>query len=126
MAEGSLKKTCGCKDANGRRLGVGCPQLRRPGGSWSAVHGRWAYQLELPPPPGSTRRRQLRRSGFTTRDHAADELRHAQNLLKIAGGDPTLRGRSPPCSSPSKPASPYRRRKRSPAAFAPDFRRPPR
>ncbi len=90
MAEGSLKKTCGCKDANGRRVGVGCPQLRRPSGSWSPTHGRWAYQLELPPQPGNTRRRQLRRSGFATRDDAAAELRDAQALLNLAGGDATL------------------------------------
>jgi integrase len=88
MATGSVKKTCACKDDNGRRLGTRCPLLRRPGGGWSPAHGRWGYQLELPPPPGTTRRRQLRRSGFATRDDATAELVHAQGLLHLAGRDP--------------------------------------
>jgi hypothetical protein len=66
------------------------PSARRPGGSWSPNHGRGAYQLELPPPPGRIGRRQLRRSVFASRDDAVAELRHAQDLLGLAGRDTTL------------------------------------
>src|SRR4051794_736129 len=86
MTQGSLKKTCSCKDGAGRRLGPRCPDLRRPGGSWHPTHGWWAFQLELPTTPGG-RRRQLRRSGFDTREAAAAERDHAKNLLKLAGRD---------------------------------------
>jgi integrase len=92
VPEGSIKKTCACKDDHGRRLGTRCEKLRRPGGSWSPTHGRWAYQLELPAAAGTTRRRQLRRSGFATREDAIAERAHAQALLELAGGDPTLAG----------------------------------
>src|SRR3954452_22106655 len=86
MTQRSLKKTCSCKDGAGRRLGPRCPDLRRPGGSWHPTHGWWAFQLELPTTPGG-RRRQLRRSGFDTREAAAAERDHAKNLLKLAGRD---------------------------------------
>jgi hypothetical protein len=92
VAEGSIKKTCACRDDRGRRAGVHCPKLRRPGGGWSPTHGRWAYQLELPPAADSPRRRQLRRTGFATREDAVAERGHAQALLKLAVGDPTLAG----------------------------------
>lgn len=88
MAEGSIKKICNCKDDNGRRYGPRCPQLYRTTGSWSPTHGWWAYQLELPPERGGTRRRQLRRSGFDTRDGAAAERDHALMLLGLAAGIP--------------------------------------
>jgi integrase len=88
MAEGSIKKTCNCRDEQGRRFGVRCPQLYRATGSWSPTHGRWAYQLELPPQRGSTRRRQLRRTGFDTREAAAAERDHALMLLQLAAGIP--------------------------------------
>ena len=89
MAEGSTSKYCTCRDQTGRKLGVNCPKLRRPGGAWSATHGRWAYQLELPPTPDGTRR-QLRRRGFDTRDDAVAERNHAQELLALAGTNPAL------------------------------------
>ncbi|MEV6491569.1 tyrosine-type recombinase/integrase [Actinoplanes sp. NPDC051633] len=88
MNKGSIRKTCSCRDAaTDRRIGARCPDLRRPGGSWSPSHGWWAYQLELPAAPGTARRRQLRRSGFATRDAAATELDHAETLLALAGRD---------------------------------------
>jgi integrase len=88
MSEGSVYKRCTCKDPAGRRLGGKCPRLRR-GGGWNPHHGAWGYQLELPPGP-DRRRRQLRRSGFTSREGAVDERDHARGLLDLAAGDPRL------------------------------------
>jgi integrase len=85
MAEGSIFKRCSCRDQKGASLGVGCPKLRRPGGWWSPTHGRWGYQLELPPTPAG-KRRQLRRGGFDTRDAALAERDQAKTLLALAGG----------------------------------------
>jgi integrase len=89
MAEGSVYKRCSCRDEQDLKLGTRCPKLRRPGGSWSPTHGRWGYQLELPPKPGGSRR-QLRRTGFDTRDDAIAERSHAQSLLDLARDDTTL------------------------------------
>ncbi|MEU4782463.1 hypothetical protein [Micromonospora sp. NPDC023633] len=47
------------------------------------------YQIELPVRPQQTRR-QLRRSGFDSRDTATSELRHARGLLELADGDTNL------------------------------------
>ncbi|WP_370040065.1 tyrosine-type recombinase/integrase [Micromonospora sp. M71_S20] len=49
----------------------------------------WGYQIELPVRPRQTRR-QLRRSGFDSRDTATSELRHARSLLELADGDTDL------------------------------------
>ncbi|GAA1503558.1 tyrosine-type recombinase/integrase [Dactylosporangium maewongense] len=89
MAEGSIAKHCSCRDSDGRRLNGNCPKLRRPGGAWSPTHGRWAYQLELPPTAAGVRR-QLRRRGFDTRDDALGERGQAQELLALAGTNATL------------------------------------
>ncbi len=89
MAEGTIFKTCSCKDANDRRLRGRCPKLRRPGGGWSPTHGWWAYQLELPRKTSGARR-QLRRSGFNTRDEAVAERTHALTVLALAAGDATV------------------------------------
>lgn len=89
MAEGSIFKRCACRDAGGKKLGSHCPRLRRAGGSWSPTHGRWGYQLELPPATGGDRR-QLRRITFDTRDEAAKDLDKANQLLALAGDDTTL------------------------------------
>lgn len=87
ISEGSITKRCTCKDpTTGKRLNTGCPKLRRPGGSWSAIHGTWGFQLELPTAPGRGRR-QLRRSGLDSRDAARAELDYARSLLALAGGD---------------------------------------
>jgi integrase len=82
--EGSVTKRCSCKDPDtGKRLGTGCPKLRRAGGAWSSTHGSWGYQLELPTLPGRPRR-QLRRFGFARSEDAARELDHARSLLALA------------------------------------------
>ncbi|MEU4476466.1 tyrosine-type recombinase/integrase [Micromonospora sp. NPDC023966] len=64
------------------------PKLRR-GGGWNPHHGNWGYQLELPP-DATGKRRQLRRSGFGSRDAAVAERDHARALLDLAGRDKTL------------------------------------
>ncbi|MBQ1022820.1 tyrosine-type recombinase/integrase [Micromonospora sp. C95] len=85
--EGALTKRCTCTDPDtGKRLGSRCPKLRRPGGGWHPTHGVWGYQVELPIRPAQPRR-QLRRSGFDSRDAATTELRHARALLDLADGD---------------------------------------
>jgi integrase len=83
MNEGSISKRCTCKNDAGKRLGAQCPKLHR-GGGWNPHHGSWGYQLELPP-AGGGRRRQLRRTGFDTRDAAVAERDHARSLLDLAG-----------------------------------------
>src|SRR4051812_7011450 len=89
MAQGTLAKHCSCRDEHARRIGAHCPKLRRPGGAWSANHGRWRYQLELPTRPDGGRG-QLGRGAFDARDDAIAELEHAKNLLNIAGNDTDL------------------------------------
>jgi integrase len=90
ISEGSITKRCTCNDpTTGKRLNAGCPKLRRPGGSWSPVHGNWGYQLELPTVSGRSRR-QLRRGGLDSRDAARAELDHARSLLALAEGDEYL------------------------------------
>src|SRR5690242_16447324 len=89
MAEGSIFKRCACRGANGKKLGNACPHLRRAGGSWSPTHGRWGYQLELPPTAAGDRR-QLRRITFDSRDEAAKDLDKANELLALAGDDAAL------------------------------------
>lgn len=91
MANGSVYKRCSCTNPQGKRLGTRCPQLRRPGGAWHPHHGTWAYQLELPTTSGT--RRQLRRSGFATREQAHTGLDHARDLLTLAAGDPARAAR---------------------------------
>jgi integrase len=75
---------------DGKRLGAKCPKLRR-GNGWNPHHGTWAYQLELPP-NATGKRRQLRRSGFDTREEAIAERDHARTLLALAGKDPAITG----------------------------------
>jgi integrase len=83
MAAGTTYKQCGCREG-GKRLGQQCPKLRRGNGTWSPVHGRWYYQLELPPRADGRRRPPLRRGGFDTQTDAELELRQARELLAIA------------------------------------------
>src|SRR5947209_4817715 len=89
MAEGSVFKYCSCRETDGRKLLGRCPKLRRPGGGWSPTHGRWGYQLELPP-KATGERRQLRRTSFESRDTALAERDQAQALLVLAGDDTSL------------------------------------
>nr|WP_238432315.1 N-terminal phage integrase SAM-like domain-containing protein [Micromonospora tarensis] len=88
MADGSITKQCGCRK-DGKRLGAKCPKLRR-GDGWNPHHGNWAYQLELPTDAGN-KRRQIRRSGFTNREHAASERDNARALLDLAGTNALMR-----------------------------------
>jgi len=84
MAAGNTFKQCGCRGEDGTRLGQQCPRLRRGNGTWSTRHGRWYYQLELPPRADGARRAPLRRGGFDTQTDAEQELRQARELLAIA------------------------------------------
>ncbi|MGH3381647.1 MAG: tyrosine-type recombinase/integrase [Pseudonocardiaceae bacterium] len=84
MASGRMFKQCGCRDSEtGRALGQKCPQLRRADGRWSRHHGRWTYQLELPPNADGSRRNPLRRGGFASQDAAEEEITQAVELLAI-------------------------------------------
>ncbi|MGI5214874.1 tyrosine-type recombinase/integrase [Plantactinospora sp. CA-290183] len=105
MAEGSILKRCSCRDENGKKLGIRCPQLRRATGAWSATHGRWAYQLELPPLLDGPRR-QLRRSGFDSRDDAVAECGQAKALIDLAGDDQKVRSEIATMLVTVKPGSP--------------------
>jgi integrase len=84
MAAGTTYKQCGCRGEDAKRLGQQCPKLRRGNGSWSTRHGRWYYQLELPPCADGARRAPLRRGGFDTQAAAEQELGQARELLAIA------------------------------------------
>lgn len=91
MSPTPLFKRCSCRDENKKKLGSNCPKLRRPGGGWNATHGRWGYQIELPPSPSEPDNRwQLRRPGFHTTDAANADRRHAESLLELADGDPHI------------------------------------
>jgi integrase len=84
---GSTYKQCSCRDAvTGKTLGRKCPKLRR-GNAWSATHGTWYYQTELPPRADGTRRPPLRRGGFASSDDAQAELDQVRDLLAIAPRD---------------------------------------
>jgi len=83
MAAGTTYKQCGCREG-AKRLGRHCPKLRRGNGTWSPVHGRWYYQLELPPRADGRRRPPLRHGGFDTQTDAEADLRQARELLAIA------------------------------------------
>ena len=84
MGDGITYKQCGCHGADGKRLGRTCPRLRRRNGTWNPAHGRWHYQLELPPHADGSRRNPLRRGGFATQAEAEQEMDQARELLGIA------------------------------------------
>jgi integrase len=94
MSDGYFFKRCGCRDPQTGKLykGSSCPKLRRRGGTWSADHGTWAYQLELPR-TADRRRRLLRRGGFATQRDAQTERDHARALLDLATRDQAVRAR---------------------------------
>jgi hypothetical protein len=86
-AEGTLFKVCRCRDPEtGKSLRATCPKLRRQNGSWRPDHGRWTYQLELPPTADGNRR-QLRPPPFVDRAAAEDELDAVRRLLDLPHGD---------------------------------------
>lgn len=91
MSQGSISKRCGCREPQtGKMLGAKCPRLRRRGGAWSADHGTFRYQLELPR-DAADNRRLLRRSGFSTITDATADIGQAKALLELAGTDTDAR-----------------------------------
>src|SRR5690606_28078605 len=84
--EGSVFKRCACRDESGRPLGVKCARLKRPSGAWSANHGTWGFQIELPH-TAEGRRRQARRTGLADQAGARRELGKVKALLEVAEGD---------------------------------------
>ncbi|MDT5024689.1 MAG: hypothetical protein QOE61_1115, partial [Micromonosporaceae bacterium] len=84
---GTTFKRCNCRDPHTRRpLGQAGPDLRRPGGAWSARHGVWHYQIELPARADGTRR-PLRRGGYDSQTVAEAELDRIRAAFAVA--DPT-------------------------------------
>lgn len=65
--KGSVFKRCGCRRSDGRKLGRGCPNLKRPG------HGSWNYAVEVEPTHNG-KRRVVARAGFATRRDAEHAL----------------------------------------------------
>ena len=82
--KGRTFKRCGCTDQQtGKELGNACPKLRRRNGTWSADHGVWHIQLELPRRDNGTRRT-LRRGGFPTLRDAESEIDKISALIAVA------------------------------------------
>ena len=82
--KGRTFKRCGCTDSQtGKELGNACPKLRRRNGTWSADHGVWHIQVELPRRDDGTRR-PMRRGGFTTLRDAETEIDKIGTLIAIA------------------------------------------
>jgi integrase len=82
--KGSTFKRCSCRDPdNGRRLGQSCPQLRRPGGTWSRSHGRWYWQFELPA-TADGRRRPIRHGTYVSQTDAEVVLDRIRAALAVA------------------------------------------
>ncbi|MGH3720552.1 MAG: tyrosine-type recombinase/integrase [Pseudonocardiaceae bacterium] len=92
--KGRTFKRCGCTDQQtGKELGNTCPKLRRRNGTWSADHGVWHIQIELPRRDNGTRR-PLRRGGFTTLRDAETEIDKISALIAVADPrDTTARAR---------------------------------
>lgn len=81
---GRTFKRCGCTDPHtGKELGNACPKLRRRNGTWSAEHGVWHLQIELPKRDNGTRRT-MRRSGFATLRDAETEIDKIGTLIALA------------------------------------------
>jgi integrase len=83
VAAGTTFKACGCREG-GKLLGKQCSRLKRKGGGWSASHGSWYYQLELPAHADGRRRNPVRRGGHASQDAAEAELDRGKELLGIA------------------------------------------
>ncbi|WP_216211161.1 tyrosine-type recombinase/integrase [Amycolatopsis aidingensis] len=81
--KGRTYKRCACVDpATDKRLGTKCPTLKRPNGTWSATHGSWCYQAELPRRADGTRR-PLRVGGFPGQTEAQAALDHVAALVQL-------------------------------------------
>jgi hypothetical protein len=92
--KGRTFKRCGCTDQQtGKELGNACPKLRRRNGTWSADHGVWHIQVELPRRDNG-KRRTMRRGGFTTLRDAETEIDKIGTLIAVADPrDTTARAR---------------------------------
>ncbi|WP_372491786.1 tyrosine-type recombinase/integrase [Nocardiopsis dassonvillei] len=87
VREGSTFKRCTCRHPDTRTpVGARCPKLRRRNGTWSSTHGRWGYQIELPP-TAEGKRRQARKVGLACQEDALGELAHIKILLETAHAD---------------------------------------
>lgn len=80
-------KRCKCRDDDGRELGAQCPRLKRRTGTWSASHGTWYGQADLPVPDGQPRAR-LRAGGFASQDGMRAWFTAAIRLLEIPEAGP--------------------------------------
>jgi len=58
-------RRCGCRDENGKLLGMHCAKL-----SADPKHGTWTYRLEAGIDPKTGKRHQIRRGGFATKRDA--------------------------------------------------------
>ncbi|NUR27929.1 MAG: tyrosine-type recombinase/integrase [Catenulispora sp.] len=65
-----------------RRLGAGCPQLRR-GTGWNPRHGSWHYQIEVNMGPNADRAH-LGRGGLATSDEAEAQITAIRTLVAIS------------------------------------------
>jgi integrase len=70
---GSIRKRCQCRDEEGRPL----KQCRK-------AHGSWSFVVDAGYDPRTGRRRQIRRSGYRTRDEANEAM--TRELASLAGG----------------------------------------
>lgn len=75
--KGSLRRYCGCRGDDGRQLGSRCPRLSSPS------HGRWSYQVDLP--PMDDKRRQTRKGGFPTKKAAQAAM--TAKLAELGSGN---------------------------------------
>jgi integrase len=71
-------RRCGCRDENGKQLGALCDKLADP------KHGTWSFYLAAGLDPKTGRRRQVRRSGFPTKQ-AAQKARN-EAAVKVDRG----------------------------------------
>lgn len=60
-----IYRRCGCRDANGKTLGVNCPKL-----TVDPKHGTWAFYLAAGLDPITGKRRQIRKAGFPSKGAA--------------------------------------------------------
>ena len=70
-----LYRRCGCRDENGKQHGKDCPRLVNP------KHGTWGYYLSHGTDPKTGRRRQFRKTGFTTKGAAASAVAELKTKL---------------------------------------------
>ncbi len=83
MSKGRTFKRCGCRDADGKRLGAKCLKLK-DGNSWSRSHGTWAGVVDV---GTSTERKQLTVSGKRTKAEVDEWM--ADVLKAVEGGGAT-------------------------------------